>query len=61
MPRLFLKSNNITIRETQLDKSPITIGRDTTNDIVVDDILVSRHHAKIFFNDNGYCIQDWAR
>jgi len=58
MPRLFLKSNNITIRETQLDKSPITIGRDTTNDIVVDDILVSRHHAKIFFNDNGYCIQD---
>ena len=58
MSKLILKSNNITIQEIPLGESPIVIGRDMNNDIVIDDILVSRHHAKIFLNDNCYCIQD---
>jgi pSer/pThr/pTyr-binding forkhead associated (FHA) protein len=58
MPKLLLKSNNINIKDIQLDESPITIGRDTNNAIVIDDILVSRYHAKIFHDNNCYCIQD---
>ena len=37
----------------------ITIGRHHTNDVIIDDQLVSRHHVQIIQDNNGnYVIQD---
>ncbi|MDI6715703.1 MAG: FHA domain-containing protein [Actinomycetota bacterium] len=41
-----------------LGKSEITLGRDPGNDIFLDDITVSRHHAKIIVNGNSVGIMD---
>ncbi len=43
-----------------LNGSIITIGRDLSNNIVVDDSEVSRHHTRIHFTENGYVIEDLA-
>lgn len=58
MSKLILKSNGTILKEIQLDKYPVTIGRDPNSDIVIDDILVSRHHARIILNDSWYYIED---
>ena len=34
------------------------MGRESTNDIVVEHPVVSRNHARIFYNAQGYWIQD---
>ena len=34
-----------------------TMGRESTNDIVVEHPVVSRNHARIFYNAQGYWIQ----
>ena len=35
-----------------------TIGREKDNDIVLTDLTVSRHHAEVFLNTNGFYIRD---
>ena len=35
-----------------------TMGRDSTNDIVVEQPVVSRKHARIYYDEQGYWIQD---
>ncbi len=39
-------------------KTEVIIGRDLSADILVNDAEVSRHHAVIKFNANGYSIED---
>ncbi|MFH1730216.1 MAG: FHA domain-containing protein [Planctomycetota bacterium] len=39
-------------------RGTFTIGRADTNDIVVDDPEVSRHHCRIIADENGYRIED---
>ena len=34
------------------------MGRESTNDIVVEQPVVSRNHARIFYNAQGYWVQD---
>ena len=41
-----------------LDSKNVKIGRDLNNEICFDDITVSRSHAMIEKNDNGYSIKD---
>ncbi len=36
----------------------INIGRQSDNDIVLQDLKASRHHAHIFFKDNCYIVKD---
>lgn len=36
----------------------VTIGRDATNDIVIDNLAVSRKHAHILYHDGQYVIED---
>ncbi|WP_462417568.1 ABC transporter ATP-binding protein/permease [Kytococcus sp. Marseille-QA3725] len=36
----------------------LTVGRDDDNDVVVDDLLASRHHARLVATDNGFQLQD---
>jgi len=42
----------------EINKSPTVIGRVPGNDIVIGIPLVSRHHAKITFDNNQYFIED---
>lgn len=39
---------------------PITIGRESDNDIVIDDATVSRRHARVYYDneEETYCIED---
>ncbi|MGD8462575.1 MAG: FHA domain-containing protein [Anaerolineae bacterium] len=41
-----------------LSKAPVTIGRDPGSSIVLADPQVSRHHATIFWQIDGYVVQD---
>lgn len=41
-----------------LTRDTVTIGRDITNDIVINDPEVSRHHARLIRTPNGYTFED---
>ena len=42
----------------ELTRETITIGRDVTNDIVINDPEVSRHHTRMIRTGSGYTIED---
>ena len=42
----------------ELDKDVLTLGRDITNDIVINDPEVSRHHARFTRGPHGYNMED---
>ncbi len=42
----------------ELNKDIITLGRDITNDIVINDPEVSRHHSRITRGGGGYTLED---
>jgi hypothetical protein len=42
----------------ELNKGIITIGRDITNDIVINDPEVSRHHCRLTQGGGGYTVED---
>lgn len=58
MTKLILKLKDVTLEEFPINQSTITIGRDRDNDIVIDNRAISRHHVKIFQDDNQYIIED---
>src|SRR5437588_7852558 len=41
-----------------LNKDIITLGRDITNDIVINDPEVSRHHGRLTRGGGGYTLED---
>ncbi len=41
-----------------LTRDTVTLGRDITNDIVINDPEVSRHHARLIRTPNGYTFED---
>ena len=42
----------------ELDKSPITVGRDVECDLFIDDGTVSSMHAEVYFEDDRYYVKD---
>ncbi len=42
----------------ELSKGVVTIGRDITNDIVINDPEVSRHHCRLTQGGGGYTVED---
>jgi pSer/pThr/pTyr-binding forkhead associated (FHA) protein len=44
--------------EYPLDAPVVTIGRSKSNDISLDDARVSRHHARIVRDEQGYLLED---
>jgi len=59
MPILSLKFKNNTIAEYQLEKGKsITIGRRGNNDIIIENLAVSGHHAKIDSVGEGFVLTD---
>ena len=58
MLSVLLKLQNTVIKEFKTDQNEIIIGRDPDNDIQIDNIAISRKHARIVKNPNDYIIED---
>ena len=56
--KLILKSGTGTGTEYPLEKTEIFLGRDLSNDIVINDPEVSRRHARLVLTGNAYAIED---
>jgi ABC transport system ATP-binding/permease protein len=46
------------LAELLQNKSSITIGRSANNDLVLNDNIVSRQHAKVYFTNGKYWVED---
>jgi pSer/pThr/pTyr-binding forkhead associated (FHA) protein len=56
--RLVIRSGVDVGKEYILDKNEFIVGREQTADITVSDPEISRRHARIFFQNGGYIIED---
>ena len=58
MLRIILKFSSNVINEFKIDQDEVIIGRDSDNDVQIDNVAVSREHAKIIRGPNSYLIED---
>jgi len=58
MAKLILKFKEATLEEIPITKPAITIGRVDKNDIKIENLAVSREHAKIVKDEDRYIIED---
>jgi len=58
LAKLILSLNGNVLNQYFVDKPVITIGRDTSNDIVVNDALLSREHARIVSVGEDHIVED---
>src|SRR5690606_21949654 len=56
--RLVMRRGPQPNQQFELTRDKITIGRDVTNDIIISDPEISRHHARLIRTGNGYAIED---
>ena len=58
MPSLYVITGDGQISNFPILKQKITIGRSTSNDLILSDHTVSRHHAEILETKKGYFLGD---
>ena len=58
MPKLVLKFEEQVLKEIALGNHAVTIGRGPDNDIHVDNLAVSTHHAKIYQDAGRVIVED---
>ena len=58
MLTILLKFKEKLLKTVEIDKDVITIGRIASNDLPIDNLSVSKNHAKIVKTDTGYTIKD---
>ena len=58
MSKVVLSFNGNTVKEYELDKEVLTIGRKSDNDIHIENLAVSGNHAKILTILNDSFIED---
>ena len=58
MLKLEIKFKDKVLKVIETDQSEICIGRSNNNDIVIDNLAVSKEHAKIFKLPDGYGLVD---
>jgi pSer/pThr/pTyr-binding forkhead associated (FHA) protein len=58
MAKLFLKFEQAVLKEFSLSEGVVTIGRLPDNLIQVDNLAVSGHHAKIYWDVDHYTLED---
>jgi pSer/pThr/pTyr-binding forkhead associated (FHA) protein len=58
MAKLFLKYDQAVLKEFTLSQGIVTIGRLPDNVVPIDNLAVSGHHAKIYWDSNQYFIED---
>jgi len=56
--KLSLKFNDNVLQEVVLSGGVVTIGRQPDNLIRIDNPIVSGHHARIFWENNHYVLED---
>ena len=58
MPKFILQFNGITIKEIPIDKEAMTIGREESNDIVIDNLAVAGQHARLIQEKDKFILED---
>ena len=58
--RILLMINNAVLKEFIIDQNEIIIGRDADSDIQIDNIAVSRKHARISKALDDYFVEDMS-
>jgi predicted component of type VI protein secretion system len=58
MAKLYLKFEQAVLKEFSLAQGVVTIGRLPDNLIQIDNLAVSGHHAKIYFEQDHYVLED---
>lgn len=58
MARLLLKFESRILREIPIRSRPLTIGRAPDNDVVIDNLAVSDHHARLYAEGDRMVIED---
>ena len=58
MAKLILKFEAKVLKEIPLQKASLSIGRTPGNDVVIDNLAVSGHHAKLVVEEGQYIIED---
>jgi pSer/pThr/pTyr-binding forkhead associated (FHA) protein len=53
-----LKFNNAVLKTIETDKEVITVGRNVKNDIQIDNLSVSKQHARIVKHQGTYFVED---
>lgn len=56
MFKLILRFQDMVIKEYEFDSTPVTIGRRDDNDVVIDNMAVSGHHAVIESEEPNYYV-----
>lgn len=58
MAKLYLKFDQSVLKEVPLTQAPTTIGRLPDNTLQIDNLAVSGHHAKIYWSEGHYVVED---
>ncbi len=58
MPKLVLKFEAAVLKEVPVGAQPVTIGRAPDNDVQIDNLAVSSHHAKVYAEESRLVIED---
>jgi pSer/pThr/pTyr-binding forkhead associated (FHA) protein len=58
MARLLLKFDSQILREIPIAGRPVTIGRAPDNDVAIDNLAVSDHHARLYAEGHHLVIED---
>jgi len=58
MARIEVRFDDVALKHVSLDKPQITIGRSGKNDIVIDNMAVSRKHARIYREGPRFIVED---
>ena len=58
MLTILLKFNDKILKTIESEKNEIMIGRNAENDIVIENLAVSKEHARIVNQDGAYYIED---
>ena len=58
MPKLLLKFNAAVLKEIELKKDSVSVGRKPDNDIVIDNPAISGHHCRIALEGGTFYVED---
>ncbi len=58
LPHLIVHDASGNQRQVDLSRLPFTLGRQSDNDLVLLDSRISRHHARVLQDENGYILED---
>jgi pSer/pThr/pTyr-binding forkhead associated (FHA) protein len=58
MIKLELKFKDKVLKKIETDKPEITIGRSPNSDIQIDNLVVSKRHARLMKNNGQYVVED---